>query len=76
MTIGGVISDQSLREIAEQFHGRAAEHDADASFPFENFSELRERDLLGLTIPLHLGGGEADLAAVRRVVESVAKRMS
>src|SRR5437868_4343688 len=47
------------RELAVGFAERAAAHDRDASFPFENFRELSDAGLLALTVPAALGGGGA-----------------
>ncbi len=47
------------------FADRAAQHDREASFPFENFAELRQAGLLGLTAPVEFGGrGEGVLTTV------------
>ena len=49
-----------------EFAARAAQHDRDASFPFENFKELSEAGLLALTVPAALGGhGAGALDAAR-----------
>jgi len=45
--------------LAPRFAARAALHDREASFPFENFAELSEAGLLALTVPAALGGGGA-----------------
>lgn len=45
--------------LASKFAARAAQHDRDASFPFENFKELSEAGLLALTVPTALGGAGA-----------------
>lgn len=45
--------------LASEFAARAARHDRDASFPFENFKELSEAGLLALTVPTALGGAGA-----------------
>jgi alkylation response protein AidB-like acyl-CoA dehydrogenase len=45
--------------LASEFAARAAKHDRDASFPFENFKELSEAGLLALTVPTALGGAGA-----------------
>jgi alkylation response protein AidB-like acyl-CoA dehydrogenase len=47
--------------LADEFAGRAAEHDRDASFPFENYERMREEGYLGLTVPEELGGMGAGL---------------
>jgi len=46
----------AIRRMAEGFQSRIAAHDRDASFPRENFDELRAAGLLGLTIPEEDGG--------------------
>ncbi len=53
-------------DLAVRFAGRAAEHDQDASFPFENFAELSEAGLLSLTVPAALGGAGAGALTVAR----------
>ena len=47
--------------LADRFAERASEHDRDASFPFENYEEMREAGYLGLTVPEELGGRGASL---------------
>jgi alkylation response protein AidB-like acyl-CoA dehydrogenase len=47
--------------LADEFAERAAEHDRDASFPFENYDRMREEGYLGLTVPEELGGMGAGL---------------
>jgi alkylation response protein AidB-like acyl-CoA dehydrogenase len=44
----------------ERFAPRAARYDAEASFPFENYTDLRENGLLALCVPEAFGGGGAD----------------
>ena len=46
----------------ERFAPRAARYDLEAAFPFENYADLREHGLLGLTIPARYGGLGADYA--------------
>jgi len=48
-------------ELAARFAQRADAHDRDASFPFENFAELREAGYLKLTVPRQYGGDEISL---------------
>src|SRR5579883_1383172 len=43
-------------ELADDFATRAAEHDRDNTFPFENFQRMRETKYLALTVPERLGG--------------------
>jgi alkylation response protein AidB-like acyl-CoA dehydrogenase len=44
----------------EKFAPRAARYDREASFPFENYDDLREHGLLGLCVPERFGGLGAD----------------
>jgi len=44
----------------ERFAPRAARYDSDASFPFENFEDLRAGKLLGICVPERFGGLGAD----------------
>jgi len=59
--------------LAADFATRAAAHDRDASFPFENFEVLRDAGLLNLTVPVEFGGQGAGLSLVCRVVEQIAR---
>jgi alkylation response protein AidB-like acyl-CoA dehydrogenase len=55
------------RRLAPRFAARAAAHDADGSFPVDDFADLRQAGLFGLMVPERLGGrgaGFADYAAV------------
>ena len=47
--------------LADEFAERAAEHDRDGSFPFENYERMRVEGYLGLTVPEELGGMGAGL---------------
>src|SRR5262245_23791182 len=50
-----------VRELGqERFAARAHRYDAEASFPFENYADLRAAGLLGLTVPERHGGLGAD----------------
>lgn len=45
----------------ERFAPRAAQYDRDATFPFENYADMREAGLLRLCVPERYGGLGADL---------------
>lgn len=59
--------------LAEDFATRAAAHDRDGSFPFENFTALHKAGLLSLTIPHEFGGQNLGLASICRVIEGIAR---
>src|SRR5579859_5799960 len=42
--------------LADRFAERAAEHDRDNSFPFENVRDMHEAGYLALTVPEEYGG--------------------
>ncbi len=46
----------------EKFAGRAARWDREASFPFDNYADLRQAGLLGICVPKAHGGMGADFA--------------
>jgi alkylation response protein AidB-like acyl-CoA dehydrogenase len=53
--------------LAPRFAGRAAGHDADGTFPVDDFADLRSEGMLGVLVPAGLGGagaGFSDYAAV------------
>lgn len=61
------------RVLAPRFAERATRHDREGSFPFENFAELHEAGILGMTVPRAFGGGDASLADFLRVQEELAR---
>ena len=48
-------------ELGPRFAARAERYDREASFPFENYADLRDAGLLGLCVPEKFGGKGADL---------------
>jgi alkylation response protein AidB-like acyl-CoA dehydrogenase len=46
----------AANELAPQFAQRAAKYDVDATFPTEDFDDLRSHGMLGLMVPRRLGG--------------------
>ncbi len=58
--------------LAARFAERAERHDAAASFPFENFDDLRQAGLLALTVPTKDGGLGADELDYALVLERLA----
>jgi alkylation response protein AidB-like acyl-CoA dehydrogenase len=59
--------------LVPRFAERAAAHDRDASFPFENFRELSEAGLLALTVPAAFGGGGAGARDAARILGLIGK---
>ncbi|MEO7760774.1 MAG: acyl-CoA dehydrogenase family protein [Casimicrobiaceae bacterium] len=54
---------QKVRALGlEKFALRAAQYDRNATFPFENYADLREAGLLGICVPTEYGGLGADYA--------------
>lgn len=47
--------------LADKFAARAAEHDRENTFPFEDYEDMRSSGYLNLTVPEELGGGGATL---------------
>lgn len=60
-------------ELGKAFAARAATHDRDASFPAEDFEDLREAGLLGIMVPQEHGGLGADFLTYTRVLEQIGK---
>jgi alkylation response protein AidB-like acyl-CoA dehydrogenase len=58
--------------LADTFATRAAEHDRESTFPFENYDDMRAAGYLGLTIPEELGGRGADLREMLLAQERLA----
>jgi alkylation response protein AidB-like acyl-CoA dehydrogenase len=59
--------------LGPAFAGRAAKYDREASFPFENYAELKNAGLLGLCVPEGFGGKGADLRTYALVSATLGK---
>jgi alkylation response protein AidB-like acyl-CoA dehydrogenase len=57
----------------EKFAPRAAQWDAEASFPFANYEDLRGAGLLGLCVPREHGGLGADYATYMMVAAEIGR---
>jgi alkylation response protein AidB-like acyl-CoA dehydrogenase len=68
---------RELLEIAEslgpRFAGRAAAYDREASFPHENYADLRDAGFLGLCVPERHGGKGADFKTYSLVSATIGK---
>lgn len=73
MSYKSKISNEIITSLAEEFAERAASHDRDGSFPFENFDRLRSVGLLDVTVPREFGGHGAGLAEACRVIGGIAR---
>jgi alkylation response protein AidB-like acyl-CoA dehydrogenase len=66
-----------MAELARaRFAPRAARHDAESSFPYENYRDLHEARLLALAVPAPYGGVGADPIAYAHAVRELAKGCS
>src|SRR5438132_12980099 len=61
------------RLAGERFALRADRHDRDASFPFDDYADLRTEGLLGLCVPERYGGLGADFETYCLVAEQLAQ---
>ncbi|MBU6259955.1 MAG: acyl-CoA/acyl-ACP dehydrogenase [Burkholderiales bacterium] len=69
---------RELTEVAatlgrERFAPRAERHDREASFPFENYDDLREAGLLKICVPREQGGLGADFATYVMVAAEIGR---
>ncbi|MEO8202871.1 MAG: acyl-CoA dehydrogenase family protein [Betaproteobacteria bacterium] len=60
-------------ELGPAFAARAERYDREASFPFENYADLRKAGLLGLCVPERYGGHGADLRTYSIVSATLGK---
>jgi hypothetical protein len=62
------------RDLArERFASRAERHDREASFPFDDYADLRAAGFLGLCVPARYGGLGADYETYCLVAEQLAQ---
>jgi alkylation response protein AidB-like acyl-CoA dehydrogenase len=59
--------------VGPAFAKRAEKYDREASFPFENYADLKAAGLLGLCVPESFGGKGADLATYALVSATLGK---
>ncbi len=62
-----------MAALGPAFAERAERYDREASFPYENFDDLREAGFLGLCIPAAFGGMGADFATYALVAEELGR---
>ena len=60
-------------EIGPGMAARAERYDSEASFPFENYADMRKAGLLGLCVPERFGGRGADLRTYAIVSATIGK---
>ena len=75
-TQAGVARSELLRkarELGPAFAERASRYDREASFPHENYAELREAGFLGLCIPARHGGLGASFADYMHTAAELAR---
>lgn len=61
------------RLARERFAPRAERHDREASFPFDDYADLRSEGFLGLCVPARYGGLGADYETYCLVAEQLAQ---
>ena len=67
------LMDRARALAGERFAPRADRHDREASFPFEDYADLRAAGFLGLCIPERYGGLGADYETYCLVAEQLAQ---
>lgn len=63
----------TANRLAAKFASRAAEYDADGSFPFANFDDMRQAGFLKLAVPKEYGGDEIGLYELLLLQERLAR---
>jgi alkylation response protein AidB-like acyl-CoA dehydrogenase len=75
------VQDQSKRreqlleltaQLSDDFATRAAQHDREGSYPFENVQRMRETGYLSLTVPESFGGLGAGMVDMMQCLERMA----
>jgi alkylation response protein AidB-like acyl-CoA dehydrogenase len=64
---------ERVAELGPRFAARAHDVDVDASFPYENWADLRRAGLLGIVIPTEAGGLGADFVGYALASEELAR---
>lgn len=59
--------------LAVRFAARAAQHDQEGSFPFDNFADLKDAGFISLTVPREYGGEEISLYELVLLLERIAR---
>ena len=67
------LMDRAYALASERFAPRAALHDREASFPFDDYADLRAAGLLSLCVPEQYGGLGADFETYCLVSEQIAR---
>lgn len=62
-----------MAALGPRFADRAAEYDRTASFPTENWEDLRQAGFLGLCVPVEHGGRGADFVGYALVAEELGR---
>lgn len=62
-----------MAEVAEPFAKRAFDSDRDATFPFDNWADLKRGGLLGICIPSEAGGLGGDFVAYALASEELGR---
>ena len=60
-------------ELGVAFEKRAERYDREASFPYENFDDLRDAGFLTLAVPERYGGLGADFVTYAMVAEEIGR---
>jgi len=67
------LTERARRLALDRFAPRAAAHDRDATFPFDDYADLRTEGFLGLCVPPRYGGLGADYETYCLVAEQLAQ---